>query len=571
MKDFPGSRKNKKNIYRDGQIIKKASKFAENLDLYNQAFDLQQKGNFAQAAKIYNLLIERKYFNEKTFINFAIVCQNIGDPNNAIKLFREAVKINPKNYLPFFKMGFILNNNGNYYEAYPFAKRAIDLEPKLWQGHHNLIKILINLNRPKEAINFAMNAKNIFLKNHLFNGLLGDINSNIGNLEEAKKFYKAAISLKPNDYETLYSYANFSMGIGNKKESIKLLNKILEKNQNHTISYYSLSTIINVEEDEEIKNKILKMKSDDFKTYKDKYNILFSKSQIFHKLKDFEQSAEILKQANDLKLKDKPSNIDTIIDFSKNIKIKTSSDKSFNKPKIKSLRDIFIVGLPRSGSTLIESIIGMNKDVHNLGENSIFLNSLMESEKSNYSNLDELYLRYSNYFSSKKYTTNKSLSNYMYIPHLITKLKHSKVIYTFRNPLDNLLSMYRAKFIGIGNEYSSSLIDSAKYYIHQFEIMCFYREKYKKYIYFLDYDNLVNNPETEIRKLISWLGFNWEDSYLYPHKSQQAFFTASIVQVRSPINNKSVGGWKKYSKIMNEPLTFFNQSNFSLDSFKNLI
>ena len=61
------------------------------------------------------------------------------------------------------------------------------------------------------------------------------------------------------------------------------------------------------------------------------------------------------------------------------------------------------------------------------------------------------------------------------------------------------------------------------------------------------------------------------DSYLYPYKSKQGFFTASNVQVRSPINNKSVGGWEKYSKIMREPLNFFTQNNFSLDSFENLI
>ena len=97
--------------------------------------------------------------------------------------------------------------------------------------------------------------------------------------------------------------------------------------------------------------------------------------------------------------------------------------------------------------------------------------------------------------------------------------------------------------------------------------MSFYREKYENYIYFLNYDNLVNHPETEIKKMIDWLGFEWDDSYLHPNKSQQGFFTASNVQVRSPINNKSVGGWQKYSKMMKEPLEIFNLNDFSLDSF----
>ena len=98
--------------------------------------------------------------------------------------------------------------------------------------------------------------------------------------------------------------------------------------------------------------------------------------------------------------------------------------------------------------------------------------------------------------------------------------------------------------------------------------MSFYREKYKDQIYFLNYDQLVNNPEIQIRNLLSWLEIPWSNSYLNHHKSKQGFFTASNVQVRSPINNESVGGWKNYSKLLKEPLDFFELNNFPLDSFE---
>jgi len=160
------------------------------------------------------------------------------------------------------------------------------------------------------------------------------------------------------------------------------------------------------------------------------------------------------------------------------------------------------------------------------------------------------------------------LSNYMHIPYLVAKMEHSKVIYTFRNPLDNILSMYRAKFTGVGNEYSSSLVDSAEYYIHHFKMMSFYKKKYKEHIYFLNYDKLVNQPEEQIGKLISWLEFSWDEKYLKPYENKQGFFTASNVQVRSPINNKSVGGWKKYSNLLRESLQIFEKNNFALDSFE---
>jgi len=567
MKGFQDSNNNSQNIKK--RIIKFNGN--ENLNLYKTAINLQNKEDFIQAAKIYNILLNKNYHTEQFFLNYALVCQNLKDTKSAILLYKEAIKINSNNFIPFFKMGFILNNNDRFYEAYPFAKKAIELNPKLWQGYHNFIKILINLNRPKDAINIAMKAKNQFSKNHLFNDLLGEVFKNIGCFEEAEKFFKHSISLAPNNEEALYNYANFLMGVGNKKDCIKILNKVLAINPQHSISYYLLSTVINLEKNQVIKNKIINFKINNFKTNEDRFNILFSKSHIYHKLNEFNKSSEVLRQANDLKLLDKPSNIKEVIKLSESIKNKAFSDKSFDKPMFKYLRDIFIVGLPRSGSTLVESIIGMNKDVHNLGENSILKNAYFESEKSHFSSMDQIYLKYSKNFSQKKFTTNKMLSNYMHIPHILSKLKHSKVIYTFRNPLDNILSMYRAKFTGLGNEYSSSLIDSAEYYIYQFKIMKLYREKYKKYIYFLSYDKLVNDPETEIRKIIDWLGFPWDASYLRPDKSQQGFFTASNVQVRSQINNQSVGGWMKYKELMKEPINLLKKNKFKLTSFENLI
>ena len=561
MRGFNESDKNK--IY----ITKENS---NNLALYNQAINLQKEGKLDQAVRIYNKLIKNKYFDENVFLNYASICQHQKNSKDAILLLKQSIKINPKNFIPFFKMGFILNNMGRFYEAYPFAKKAIELNPNLWEGYHNLIKILRNLKRPIDAAKYAKTAENLFSNNHLFNGLLGEIYSDTGDFEKAIHNYEKAISKAPDNDETIYSYANFLIGIGEKEKGIYYLNQAIKVNPYHAISYYLLSTIIDVKKDKELKEKILNLEAQNFEPREDRYTLFFSKAHILHKLKEYDKSANYLKQANDLKLLVRPSNINEIIKLAENIKNKTTLEKSFDKPKFKSLRDIFIVGLPRSGSTLIESILGMNEEVYNLGESAILLNALIESEKSNFSEIDKYYLKYSQNFSSKKLTTNKMLSNYMHIPHIVSKLEHSKVIYTFRNPLDNILSIYKAKFTGIGNEYSSSLVDSATFYIHHFKIMSFYKEKYKKHIYFLNYDNLVNNPNEEIKKLLNWLGFRWNDNYLKPYENKQGFFTASNVQVRSPINNKSVGGWKKYSEMMEEALQVFKRNNFALNSFEKL-
>ena len=358
-----------------------------NSALLQNALILQKKGELNEAAKIYNQLIKNKFLEEKVFLNYASICQDQNRLNDAMHLYKEAIKINSKNFIPFFKVGFILNNRAKVYEAYPFAKKAIELNPNFWQGYHNLIKILRELNKPIEAARIAEKAKNLFPNIHLFDGLLGDINADIGNFEEAIKNYEKAISKITNDDETLcwtiYTYANFLVGIGRKKESISYLKKVLKLNPKYAMAYYLLSTIVRSEEDDTLENIILNNQIQNFKTIEDKYTILFSKSNIFHLKKDYEKSADLLKEGNDLKLLDKPSDLEENINYCEEVKEKINLDKSFDMPKFKFLRDIFIVGLPRSGSTLVESILGMNKDVYNLGERTILLNAIKESEESN--------------------------------------------------------------------------------------------------------------------------------------------------------------------------------------------
>ena len=87
-----------------------------------------------------------------------------------------------------------------------------------------------------------------------------------------------------------------------------------------------------------------------------------------------------------------------------------------------------------------------------------------------------------------------------------------------------------------------------------------YKIRFRSKIYDLNYDSLVCNPNQEIKSLISWLGWEWSDAYLSPHLNPREIFTASKVQVRSPINSKSIGGWKNYKDIMKPCIEILTQS-----------
>ena len=154
---------------------------------------------------------------------------------------------------------------------------------------------------------------------------------------------------------------------------------------------------------------------------------------------------------------------------------------------------------------------------------------------------------------------NKLLYNYKYAGIILNKLPKAKIIHCHRNPLDNILSIYRAHFAN-GNRYSSSLVDSAKVYLNQEETMSEYKTHYSKQIFDFNYDSLVANPEQEIRSLISWLGWEWEDSYLSPHLNPRSIITASSIQVRSPINARSVGCWKNYQKMLQPAINLITKT-----------
>ena len=88
-----------------------------------------------------------------------------------------------------------------------------------------------------------------------------------------------------------------------------------------------------------------------------------------------------------------------------------------------------------------------------------------------------------------------------------------------------------------------------------------YKKRFKSKIYDLNYDSLVINPTQEIKSIIAWLGWDWDNKYLSPHLNPRSVSTASNVQVRSPINSKSIGGWENYKEMLKPAMEIITQNN----------
>tara|TARA_B100002051_G_scaffold215990_1_gene208409 strand:- start:378 stop:845 length:468 start_codon:yes stop_codon:yes gene_type:complete len=152
----------------------------------------------------------------------------------------------------------------------------------------------------------------------------------------------------------------------------------------------------------------------------------------------------------------------------------------------------------------------------------------------------------------------------MFCPVINNYFRNSKIILCLRNPLDNILSIYRENFMKI--PFSTDIKEITEMYIHHYNLMKFYSKTYSKSIFVYRYDDVVKNPSFEIKKIIDWLGWDWTEEYTEPHKNKRSVFTASSEQVRNPIHSKSLGGWKKYSDLL-EPALELISNNKDLKRF----
>ena len=327
------------------------------------------------------------------------------------------------------------------------------------------------------------------------------------------------------------------------------------------MAYYSLSLLKYSDENKILMNQILSKNNLNKKSIKDQIFFYFAKANILHNEKKYEDSSKVLELANQLKLSINSYKIESLINQSKVLLLESNEQKILQKENKDSTESIFIVGMPRSGSTLLESILSMSNDVYDLGEINILEESFIECKQSKRDvYLAEIYEEKVNKLTELNISTNKWLYNYQYVGIIAKQIPNAKIIHCFRHPLDNILSIYRTHF-SEGNKYSTSLVDCAKVYLDQEEIMTEYKSRFRSKIYDYNYEKLVKNPEKEIKSLISWLGWKWDDKYLSPHLNPRSVSTASNIQVRSQINSNSIGGWKNYKEMLKPAIEILTQNH----------
>ena len=519
--------------------------------LNNLAIYARQSGQIEESIELFNKAIRSQPEFLAAYLNISGSFRELGQPDKALIAILKAIELKPDYADSHMNLGSILQELGELDRALMATLKAIELNPNLANAHMNLGGIFIKQGQFDQAL--AATLKAIELNPNLANAHmnLGRILKDKGQVSQSLSALQKAVELNP-----VHTDAYTLLGIihemkGDLRKGKDLFNKSLELNPSNLWTAYEISK--NLESTDEAISILESIKCVPRMNLssEDVIWLGLARSNCYHRLKDYSNSTKHLVEANNVKIKLFPSAKNALISLTERL-LGEVNGQSFASSTSGQGR-IFIVGIPRCGSTLTESILSINPLVLDLGETGALPHAAVELSSNNQSvpskTLEGLYLNKLN-ISSKVHciTLDKNLYNYMRTGIIACYMPSAKIIHCRRNPLDNILSLYRSNLAG--NNYTSSLEDSAEVLISQEQAMIYYKRLFPASIYTLSYEALVNHPRDEIKRLFLWLEWEWDECHLEPNKSTRVIHTASVIQARQPINNKSVGAWKNYEEML---------------------
>lgn len=447
---------------------------------------------------------------------------------NAIKTYNAIIDLKHNHFKSWSGLGFSYYKIGKTQYAIDSFKKALHLKPSSFQVHYNLGK--------------AYHVKEMF--------------------EKALQSYKKATEYLPDFDNAFYNSALIYQMIGKKKLAERFLKKTLIANKTHAKAYYDLSQLKTFSAKDPIIEKMKLILEDPKTTKMDRCYISFSLSKVEEDVGNLEKAFDHLKEGNRLrKIVTSYSIEDDKILFSK---LKEYADQyknvSVNINNTNYPKPIFIVGMPRSGTTLVEQIISSHPKVHGAGELDIISKLAIDIATRKTSEIEEriekLRSSYLNYIKSlaegKQYVTDKLPQNFLFLGLICSSFPEAKIINMNRTPEAIAWSNYKILFTGNNVGYSSDLDDIVKYFNLYKNLMRFWRQRYHNRIYDLNYEKLVMQPESEIKLLIEELGLEWHQNCLFPQKNKRPLKTASIFQARNKIYKQSSRQWILYHELLDK-------------------
>jgi len=476
---------------------------------------------------------------------------------------KELIKIHPKVVLLYEIIGLIFLGQNRINEAETIFKKGISINPSYASIYNNLGNVYQSQNKFNEA-------EQLYNQSIKLNKKIPETHNNLGNLFlklqknlEAINSYKNSINANSNFFPAYYNLGVLYKNLGEFKKAIEYLNQAVKLKEHYYPAHIAISQITNYSKKNEHYVILKKVYDEAIKKQIKSSQLSFALGKACEDKKEFSEAFNFFSEANLIRRKD----ISFIKEEEKKefSNIKAYFDNSFfskyNKVLNNNKKPIFILGMPRSGTTLIEQILSSHKDVYGgdelnilpdlIKENLLHKNDFFSKEiKINdhiLKNLGNKYLNYINKISNNsKRITDKLPINFKWIGLIRVILPNSKIVHCVRNPRDNCLSIFKNYFVNPRLNFAYDIDEIIFFYNLYIDLMNHWKNLFPNFIYNINYEKLVSEPENEVANLLKFCDLKWDKNCLNFYKNKRIIKTASDTQARKKIYKSSINSWKNY-------------------------
>ncbi len=529
----------------------------------------------------------------------------LGDKAAAKASFEKALTLDPRHFEAHNNLGSLLIETGDLEDAVAVFKKALAIDPEVARGHANLGLAHQALGETTEALASFAHALAIDETNVEALLGMGDIDHLEGRIDDAIASFKRAVGIDPTNSDAYSKLANSLLGRGDNDEALANHKKALALDPTnpmahvhqadtflalgqideaidlyrHTIAldecnaeaHRMLSSARKHTEFDDDMQAMTELYARQELTDRQRMHLGFGLAKAHEDLKEFEKAFDYVHEGNRLKRATVSHRTEERRAYFDRIKQSFSSEyfSTLSPDGCQDETPIFIVGMPRSGTSLAEQILSSHSMVYGAGElnavaqiadrlgredaNTPFPEIVQRLNPAQRQELGADYVRNARrHAASEARVSDKMPDNFVGVGLIHMILPKAKIIHNRRSAMDTCLSIYKNLFAR-GHPYAYDLTDLGEYYNLYLDLMNHWHEVLPVSMYELTYEHLVADQEAETRRLLEFCGLPWEDACLEFQSTERRVYTASAAQVRRPMYKDSVALWKRYGDRL-EPL-----------------
>jgi tetratricopeptide (TPR) repeat protein len=515
--------------------------------------------------------IELKHDYAEAHSNLGVTLKERGRLEEAEASFRRAIVLKPDFAEALYNLGATLQLRGRIVEAEASFKQAIALAPDNAEAHSNLGNIHQELGRLEQAeasYRHAIALKPDYAEAH---SNMGTLLHELARLGEAETSLRQAIALKPDLAEAHNNLGNIHQELGRLEQAEASYRQAIALQPDYAEAHRHLTLVKKFDSRDKQYLKMQELYLDENISEEERCHINFGLAKACEDLGDYEQAFSHYSKGNALRKKRLNYDINQDIELFKQLKSSYPGIEK-NALKVDNLANrpmpIFIVGMPRSGTTLVEQIISSHSQVTGAGElrlaaqfGEAIARGFSDSNTEALLSFRDKYLtRLQHMSNGNLIVTDKMPNNFRIIGLLAAAFPEAKIVHVKRNPAAVCWANYKQYFSSKNLGYCYDLDDVINYYRMYTNLMEFWERSLSKRIYSLDYELLTVSQEEETHQVIEYLGLGWDEKCLSPQDNTRSVATASNMQVREKVYQGSSQQWKKYQPFLNGRLDDFENS-----------